>query len=208
MHDPGTGLSFLVIALLLFGGFVVLLAVIATAVGRATRSGGDGNGKRGCLGGCGLVLVLLFLALLGFLGLGAFVATASMVAAVEHNPVRSIEVDVGPEDLRYPRDLREQRRGEVPVRLRFEVVGQAGEEIARRIAQQVANEAGRDVSVTFHPPAPRVNGSEDSERVSIVEVVVLVDRRDVEEFEEIGRNVAGRGIEGLRIELQSSSVGF
>ena len=204
MHDPGPGLSFLVIALLLFGGFVVLLAVIATAVGRATRTGGEGDGKRGCLGGCGLALVLLFLGLLGLVGLGAFVVTALSVAAVEHNPVKSIEVDVGPADLRAPRAPRDRRGAEVPVTLRFEVVGPVGEEIARRIAQEIADEGGRDVTVEFIPPVPGANG----EGVSVVEVVVRVDRRDIDEIQEIGRNVAGRGVEGLRIELRDSSVGF
>ena len=90
-HISGIEIAFPFLALIVFGGFVLILIAIARAAGRVTK--GPEDGKRGCLGGCGLAAVLAFLCLLAVAGLGALVFFAVAVAAVDHNPIRSIAIE-------------------------------------------------------------------------------------------------------------------
>ena len=133
MHDVAFGpiLIFVLIALVLFGGLILLLGTIAFAAGRATR--GDGEGKRGCLGGCGLVAVLLFLCLLGVVGCATLCVFAAGVTAVAANPIESIEW----ERHRLERVPEDRIRREYPATLRFEVRGETGNELIDFLSQLI-----------------------------------------------------------------------
>ncbi|MEM7306456.1 MAG: hypothetical protein AAF682_07295 [Planctomycetota bacterium] len=85
-----SSLLFPALVLLLFGAFLFLLLGLARAAGRATQV--PEGGQRGCLGGCGLVAVLVFLCATAIAAFVALIALALGVAAVEHNPVESVEI--------------------------------------------------------------------------------------------------------------------
>ena len=114
--------AFPLLVLLVLGGLLFLLVGLGKAAARAVAGpadGSSGRGGRGCAGGCGLALVLMFLGALGVVGCAGLLALAAGVAAVEHNPIRKVEVlrESGPGE-----EAREEER----VHLRFEVDHDAG----------------------------------------------------------------------------------
>jgi hypothetical protein len=101
------------VAVLLFLAFLVLLVVIARIAGSATR--GPKGGERGCLGGCGLFAVILLCCGLAIAGFVAFVATLAGVTAVQHNPIKSIDILLPDASSPARGDFPALRDDEVPV---------------------------------------------------------------------------------------------
>lgn len=125
-------MSPLLVALVVFVGFVLLLGGLALAVTRTVTP--EGQTRRGALGGCAVALVLVLLLVLGFLGLGAFFLFMTAGAAVEMNPIESIELDSAPPSQPASEPLSAKPRN---LYLSFEVRGDAGQELFEFVRQHV-----------------------------------------------------------------------
>ena len=123
--DSGTSIAFPILALLLFGAFLFLLAILARTAIKATAPA-EGS-SRGCVGGCGLAVVLVFLCGIGLAAFAALIAITTGVAAVEHNPIKRIVVQRVPDrplpGVPQPRSLNPRSRDLVC--LTFELDGDA-----------------------------------------------------------------------------------
>ena len=159
--------SFLLVALVVFGIFVLLLVALAIAAASATK--GHEDGKRGCFGGCGLAAVLLFLCLLGIAGFVALFAVSTGVAAVDHNPVRSVS---GVWD----------KEREVVV-LTFEVEGSA--KFVLDVIEHRLDLTDEDVRLRRRTEGPPDNP------INLIDIEIPVDPHDIEELKEELRDFPG-----------------
>ena len=193
----GIEIAFPFLALIVFGAFVVLLIVVAKAAGRATR--GPEDGRRGCLGGCGLAAVLAFLCLLAVVGLGAIVCFAAAVAAVDHNPIRSIEWSHDSSGVR-PISVGGDTS---PVRLRF--VAERG--FVGDLADWLTQVVDGDVRLS-----KRDDVDDEGNEVTICDFYLPFSRHELMELErDIRRELPGfrEGLpEVVRIEFRGADRGF
>ncbi len=193
----GIEIAFPFLALIVFGAFILLLIAIAKAAGHATR--GPEDGQRGCLGSCGLVAVLSFLCILAVAGLGAIVFFAAAVAAVDHNPIHSIEV-------RHDGSTVERVSvggDRSPVRLRFVVDRGFVADLAPWVKEQI----GGDVELDL-----RNDVDENGNEITICDFYLPFSERDLAELDrEIKRELPGfrEGLpEVVRIEFRGADRGF
>jgi hypothetical protein len=181
------------LAVLVFLAFLVLLAVLGKMAASATR--GPADGGRGCLGGCGLFVVILAFCALGVAGFVAFVLALTGVAAVEHNPIKSVEViwpDAVPGGHGEPGS---RRRDAVPVLLRVTTEGER-EDAIRRI--RAILERRLDVDDRVLDDLRTTTTAEGT----VIELRFPVDRRDLEE---VRRELQAWGVEvgeGVRVVLE------
>lgn len=172
------------VACILFLAFLILLGTLGKVAAQATR--GPADGKRGCLGGCGLFAVLAFLCALGIAGFLGFLLAALGATAVEHNPIRSVQLLHVPGEGRLHDFL-----GRDALVVRFEVEGEAEPllELLRRRFDLEGEEL--ELSVTH---------GEDG--TSTVEVVLPVDARDVEDLRRELEASGWKLPSGVRVELK------
>jgi hypothetical protein len=172
-------------ACVLFLAFLVLLGSLGRLAAQATR--GPADGKRGCLGGCGLFAVLAFLCALGIAGFLGFLLAALGATAVEHNPIRSVQLLHVPGAGGGLHAL----RGRDALVVRFEALGEAPPllELLRRRFDLEGEEL--ELSVTR---------GEDG--TSTVEVVLPVGARDVEDLRRDLEESGWKLPSGVRVELK------
>ena len=180
------------LAILLFLAFLALLALLAVVASRATR--GPEDGRRGCLGGCGLFLVILLLCGLAIAGFVAFVVTLTGVTAIEHNPIRDISVHVP--ELPNTEHGEYKRGRDVPILIRVETDGDH-ENVIPGIRRFLERRFDIDDDAFEHVRTIR------TETGTRIEISIPVDARDLENLE---RELEAWGLElerGLRIELET-----
>jgi hypothetical protein len=177
-------------ALLLFLGFLALLALLGRFAAQATR--GPADGRRGCLGSSCLVLVVLFLCGLGVAGLALLATTVMAVGAVRHNPIRSVEfVQSSPRHAEEAPGPTFGRPPEDFMALRFEVEGDV-----RGLFALLERRFGLDRRDL------RLVAEERSGSTTLVELWIPIDARDLDELR---RDLAQEGIElpdGLRVRFR------
>jgi len=179
------------VAFFFFLAFLVLLALLGKLAARATQ--GPPDGRRGCLGGCGLFAVLVLLCALGIAGFVAFALVTAAVTAVEHNPVQSVElIHAEDADAALGSERPSSGRGDQLV-MRFEVEGDVEPLVA--FVKRRFDLADEDVSL-------RVSRGEGT--AALIELWLPLDSHDVEELR---RELESSGWElpgGVRVKLRDS----
>ncbi len=190
MHPGVEHLVLIGMALLLFLGFLALLALLGRFAAQATR--GPAEKRRGCLGSSCLVLVVLFLCGLGVAGLALLAATVLVVGAVRHNPIRGVEfVHVSPRHAVEAPGPALGRPPEDYMAVRFEVEGDV-----RGLLELLERRFELDRGDL------RLVAEERSEGTTLVELWIPIDASDLDELR---RELAQDGLElpdGLRVRFR------
>jgi hypothetical protein len=206
------GTPFLTVMLVVFGGFLSLLALLSLAVTKTVNP--DGQSTRGCFGGCAAALALVFLAGVGAVGLGTFVVASAVGTAVDHNPIERIEIRRGSPhgdaldvetyetvDALDALDALEHFENDDkhgPVHLLFTMRGNAGQELIE-LVKEVVHIDHQEIEefVTIH-----TRTGSDGEEFQIVEFQLPFGDKDLNELE---REIE-RELDGLEIDLPDSIV--
>ena len=178
------------VAFFFFLAFLGLLVVLGRLAARATQ--GPSNGRRGCLGGCALFAVLAFLCALGIAAFAAFACMTAAVTAVEHNPVRSVELIHAP---RASGSATARFGGGDDLLLRFEVEGRV-EPLIEFVRRRFDLDED-DLRLAVH----RGEGEDGRD---LVELWVPLDSRDVESLREDLEHLGWQLPGGVRVKLRDS----
>lgn len=188
------GTPFLTLLLVVFAGFLSLLALLSLAVTKTVNP--DGKTARGCFGGCAAALALVFLTGLGALGLGTFVVASAVGTAVDHNPIERIEIRRG-----APGGSPGGSIGGTTDRDSFETVethelGELGEGVDT-LEHFESDDKHGPVHLLF-----TMRGNAGQQLIDLVKEVVHFDRHPIEDFVTIHTSVGSDGEEFQIVEFE------